>query len=1340
MHDPNKHIHPADLEEALQICASEAIHQIASIQPTGILLGIEPKNLIIRTASCNSPHFFPDVQGKIIGRHLGELLNEEAITWLKQLLAKGPWSGARIWSITLHHAAGKKTHDAQVFMAGDLVAIEIEEWEASNSDVFHDLFIPIRDALWKLDSETDLGRYAQSTVDQVRVLTGFDRVMMYRFDSNWDGEVIAESKVVDVDSYLGNRFPASDIPPQARELYTKNLVRIIADVDAEPVPLTSHTSDPMDLSHSWLRSMSPVHVEYLRNMGVRASLSISLVQNERLWGLIACHHFSPRYVSLRSRELDEFIGRVVSLKLLNMDTIERDSMGHQIRDLLYELTELIRSSDDLESIIVLLKEKLLGLVRSEGAIVTIEGTRHLLGNVPPQPVVDKLIEVLKERPIAPVFHTDNLAELLDGFGKNGGTDDQASGILIAPLDQKLNNYVVWFRPGVLRTLRWAGNPQKSLVQGTSGPHISPRKSFETWIQTYHDKSMPWSQVEIDAANSLSLALIEVLAQKALKSSEESYRLLAENSTDMIARLGLDGTFRFTSPACQDLFGRDSGQLIGLNLKDVVEESADSIATLLLSLQNLGALSTKIIRCKSINGSDLWVEATLKHTLGTHGEPEILINARNVTQRYNYQLAIEDVHRRHTQILAAAGEGVLSLDSSGFVVYANETASKILGHEDDDMVGKYCCHVFFCPPVDSLVEQTPPPCPFISTLRDGETRQGTQTFGGNEDRPAILLQYVCTPLVDNNLIHGCVVVFSEKVQKSGADQSIAAEVILDEAVEAVMVTDPLGRITTVNRAFTEITGYSADEAIGQTPRLLKSGVHTPHFYQQLWQLLHEKRRWVGEIWNRRKNGEIYPQWGSLSAILDNAGNVQNYVSVFSDISKAKQAEERLFHMANHDSLTGLPNRMNFSEQLGQTLQRCKRQECGAAVVFIDLDRFKIINDTLGHAIGDKYLKIVAERLSSATRKQDLLARWGGDEFVMAMEGQDDPRIVGETLTRLIVMLAEPIHLGGHELIPTASIGVAIYPEDGSRSAELIKAADTAMYGAKQRGRNCYEFYSKEMAKDLSAKLLMSSELRHAMDERQFFLEYQPQIDPSTLALQGVEALARWRHPLRGKLPPSDFLPILEELGLIGELGDWALDEACSQIRRWDAQGVTIPKVSVNVAPSQLKNAFVSTVAATIHRHQIDPFRLELEITEGALESGEVARKITGDLRKLGVLLAVDDFGTGYSSLSHIKLFPINCFKIDKSFVDGVPGNAADVAIIRAILALGSSFKLEIIAEGVETEEQVNFLKNEGVTNIQGYYYAFPMPADQLVEWLKKQRPMIPQGLDAGQPADFRSNRK
>lgn len=1312
----------AMIDAALAQCASEPIHLIGHIQSVGVLLACDPRDGRVVVASSNLAGLFGVTPASALGRPLVELVGQESWT---RILAWGQQNPAAplVCSLDLGSRAGASggAHDAQVYTAGPWLVVEIECSPQSRGDVFHELFVPVRDALWKLDGEEDLDRYAQAVVDQVRVLTGFDRVMMYRFDSSWDGEVIAESRVETVGSYLGNHFPASDIPPQARELYVRNLVRLVADVNDPRVallPCTAQAPDaPLDLSLSWLRSLSPVHVEYLRNMGVSASLSISLVQHGRLWGLIACHHFSPKAVTLREREMAELIGRTVSLKLMNMENRERALLNNRIRDLLYELTDLIRHAQDVSAVVRVVGDKLMGLVRASGCVLAI-GTKHLtIGDSPAPAQLDSLVETLRAYPVAPVFHTDRIDAML-GQGAvaengEGEGDTWHGGFLVAPLDHRMENYVMWFRPGLLRTLRWAGRPDKQVICDEQGLRISPRQSFETWIETHRGKCLPWSQAEIDAANALSLALIEALSEHALKSSEERYRLLAENSTDLIASLDLGGRFRFVSPACRELFGLDAESLLGRPLTAVLDDQDGKITGLLASLHAPGATGAVVARGRRADGGVRWIEASLRHTLGSGGNNEVIMNARDVTQRYNYQLAIEEVHRRNTRILDAAGEGLVSLDADGRVVYANEWAGRLLGR--GQLTGGDVCTLLGGQGGAGASN------PFLLTLADGETRQGLLEVPSTRPLGAVTLKYVCTPLFENQATVGCVVVFTESPEGRGDGRDGSSEVFLDQAEEAVMVTAPDGCITSVNRAFTEITGFSSEEAVGNWPRILKSGVHTPHFYGEFWRQLKETGRWTGEIWNRRKNGQVYPQWGSVTAIRAGDGVVKNYVAVFSDVSKAKQAEEKLYYLANHDPLTGLPNRMRFSEQLAASVERCRRIGGGLAVAFIDLDNFKVINDTLGHGVGDSYLKTVAERLLVTTRKMDVLARWGGDEFVLAMADVADREAAAGLVARLVEGLGRSLHLEGHELCPTASIGIALFPQDGTVGADLVKAADSAMYLAKKRGRNRFEFYTPSMGESLDMKLRLVSEMRRALGEGEFFLVFQPQVNPATGAIQGVEALIRWHHPSRGLLPPACFLPQADELGLMEELGSWVLVRACEQMRNWYQAGVPIPRVAVNVAPCQLKDSFVARVAGVLRDTGLPPHCLEIEITEGALESGEMARRVSEGLRYLGVLLSVDDFGTGYSSLSHLKLLPITCFKIDKSFVDGIPANPDDVAIVRTILALGESLQVEVVAEGAERAEQVSFLETMGVESVQGFYYSQPRTPEDLLTWLAGRSP-------------------
>ena len=1315
---------PRALAEALQNCAREPISQIGSIQSAGVLIAFVEAGaeFTVCSVSANLSTLLPWTPESAMGQPLERLLGEQTVAHLRELTQArtqdGEWRGAMILSLDLPPSAHR--YDAQIFRSEGLLILEIECERPERGDVFHDLFLPIRDALFKADAEPDIQRYTQAVVDKVRLLTGYDRVMIYRFDTNWDGEVIAESKVEEAAAYLGHRFPAADIPPQARELYTRNLARLITDVDALPIPLLGPlnplTGQPLTLTHSWLRSLSPIHVDYLRNMGVKASMSISLVQNDRLWGLIACHHFSPKHVSLRSRELNEFIGRLVSLKLINMDHAERSALNARIRELLHELTEQIRRSDDLDEVVHAFRTKFLGLVRAGGAIICIDNARHVLGEVPPEAVVNQLIRELRERPVEPVFHTDHLAEIVT---LTDAELEIASGMMVSPLDHVISNFVMWFRPGILRTLHWAGRPDKVVTQGVEGLRLSPRTSFATWTEIYRDKSLSWSQAEVDAANSLSLVLIEALSQRALESSEESYRLLADNSTDMIARLDLDKRFSFVSPASRELLGVLKETLIGQSIHDfIVSDDWGLFDKVFAELVEAGVSLSTLIRCRRLDGRIIWVEAKLKRMHGTQGVDEIVVNARDVSQRHTYQLAIEELHRRNTRILDSAGDGLMSLDVAGNVIYVNDVAGRFLGRDAKAVVGDHCCALLCECERAACPEHTQ--CPFLLTLKDAETRQGTFTLRHvqKETHARLDLAYVCTPLVEGQTLTGCVVVLSEPPSEHNT-----TNIAVSQAKEAVMVTDPNGCITSANPAFFAITGYSAEEVIGKNPRFLRSGVHTPHFYTEFWHTLAEQGRWVGEIWNRRKNGEVYPQWGSVTSVLDDRGKLRSYVAVFSDISKDKQAEEKLYHLANHDTLTGLPNRMKFNDQLSNALERAKRTQNQLAVVFIDLDRFKLVNDTLGHAVGDLYLKQIAERLTQGLRKQDTLCRWGGDEFVIFLADVGSRSDIAEAVVRLLTRIAQPIILSGHELIPTASFGISVFPDDGKAPGDLIRTADAAMYRAKEKGRNGFEFYAAHMSTELNEKLSLASELRRAIQVGELRLHYQPQVDAISGGLHGVEALVRWQHPTRGLLAPGAFISIAEELGLIEDLGLWVLKEACRQFMAWSAQGLPVPLMAVNVAPRQLKNAFVGQVVEVLATSGIPPGCLELEITEGALETGDIARDITFRLRDLGVLLSIDDFGTGYSSLSHLRRMPVSCFKIDKSFIDGLPESAEDAAIVHMILALGSSLKINVVAEGVETAAQVEFLCAAGVRNIQGFYYARPMPGEDLAAFIATRRTLL-----------------
>ncbi len=544
-------------------------------------------------------------------------------------------------------------------------------------------------------------------------------------------------------------------------------------------------------------------------------------------------------------------------------------------------------------------------------------------------------------------------------------------------------------------------------------------------------------------------------------------------------------------------------------------------------------------------------------------------------------------------------------------------------------------------------------------------------------------------------------------------------IFESSGEGIMVTDAQEVIVAVNRAFTAITQFSPNDVLGQTPRALKSGRHDKIFFQELWTKLKHGGYWQGEIWNRRKDGSLMPTWSNISAVKNQKGQITHYFSTFSDISDHMAAEERIRQLAFYDSLTGLPNRATFYSLIKQTLILARRDNISGGVMFIDLDRFKNINDTLGHAAGDELVRRVSARLKTCLRSSDVVARLGGDEFVVGLfdvKAQEDAAIVAQ---KMLATFATPFLIEGHEISISASIGISVYPGDGIEVDDLIKFADIAMYRAKESGRNTYLFYSNDMNVRSIEKLQMESNLRRAIDRKELILHYQPQADIHTGEMTGAEVLIRWQHPERGMVSPGQFIPIAEETGLIVRIGRWVMNKAVAQNKAWQDQGLPIMKLAVNLAAQQFHPALTDEVAAILLEHDLSHEYLELEITESmVMHNPDQVVEMLKYMEKMGIKTSLDDFGTGYSSLSYLKRFPIYKLKVDQSFVRGLPADEDDAAITRAIIGMGKSLGLRVIAEGVETREQLEFLRAEGCDEIQGYLFSKPLPADEFEKLLDK----------------------
>ncbi|MEW8509101.1 MAG: bacteriohemerythrin [Candidatus Thiodiazotropha sp.] len=542
--------------------------------------------------------------------------------------------------------------------------------------------------------------------------------------------------------------------------------------------------------------------------------------------------------------------------------------------------------------------------------------------------------------------------------------------------------------------------------------------------------------------------------------------------------------------------------------------------------------------------------------------------------------------------------------------------------------------------------------------------------------------------------------------------LAASVIQNTS-EGVIICDIDGNIMEVNPAFCEILGYPRDEVIGRNPRIWQSGRHSPEFYHEMWQALDEAGQWKGEIWNRNKSGALVPEWLNISKVLDANAEVSHYVAVFSDISQIKQSQEKLDYLAHHDALTDLPNRLLLNERLEHALLRANRHSTRLAVLFLDLDRFKQINDSMGHLMGDQLLQVVTKRLRETCRQDDTIARVGGDEFVMLMEDISRQEDAVTAAQKVLAAFDSPFILEDHEIRITTSLGVCIYPRDGDDAATLLRNADAAMYRAKEEGRNTFQFYSREMTSNAFERVLLENSLHQAIRNNELRLVYQPQLDIQSHRLIGFEALVRWQHPQLGMVSPAKFIPLAEETGQIHSIGNWVLRTACQQASRWLKRGLDFRHIAVNVAGPQIQRGkLLEEVKSVLAETGVSPKHLELEVTESfIMRQANPAINLLRQLRQLGVSLAIDDFGTGYSSLSYLKQLPIQKLKIDQSFVRDVPQDPDNMAITEAVIALSKSLRLKVIAEGVENEEQARFLVDAGCIEAQGYLFSKPVSADE-----------------------------
>ena len=801
----------------------------------------------------------------------------------------------------------------------------------------------------------------------------------------------------------------------------------------------------------------------------------------------------------------------------------------------------------------------------------------------------------------------------------------------------------------------------------------------------------------------------IALEQELRSSEYRYRGLVESLSAIAWEANLDDyTYTYVSPQAEALIGYPLADWLVPGFWAKIVHPDDLERTQAFCNQEISAGRDHSIdyRVLTADGRTLWLRDII--SLTHHNEKPVLRGLMiNISEAKHTEEALRLSEEKFAKAFHASPDGLLlSRQSDGLLIEINEGFSRLSGYDTASALNRSSLDLKIWADLHqrnellALLKQNGFVRDFRCNLRH---KSGRIRLCEVSSRPLMIGREACMLTIARDITERQHM--QEKLQQTAT--------VFESTAEGILFTDPQQKITAVNRAFSEITGYSEREALGHTPRILASGQHDSAFYAAMWHQLTSEGHWQGEICNKRKNGEFYPSWMTISAVRTTENIVTHFVAVFADISSLKHAQARLDYQAHHDPLTGLPNRLLFENRLQHALNEHSTQgKCGA-VLFLDLDRFKNINDSLGHPVGDLLLKGIATRLKEQLRDIDTVARLGGDEFIILLPGLHQPHDAELIADKLLTCFNAPFAAGEHELFISASIGTSVYPDDGSDVATLVKNADAAMYRSKLKGRNRVERYTHDLTSQARERVVLEQELRRALERNELSLFYQPKISLLDFTLVGAEALIRWTHPTLGVIPPERFIHLAEENGMIIQVGDWVLEHACAQLNIWNQGYEPFGPVSVNLAGAQLHQPrLVGRIRQLLNSHGLKPDCLQLEITENFIMSQtEEALKVLHQLKRLGVQLAIDDFGTGYSSLSYLKRLPLDTLKIDQSFIRGLPDDPHDAAIVRAIIALGRSMQFTVIAEGVENLAQQDFLAQAGCEQIQGYIVSVPLSAEE-----------------------------
>jgi diguanylate cyclase (GGDEF)-like protein/PAS domain S-box-containing protein len=824
---------------------------------------------------------------------------------------------------------------------------------------------------------------------------------------------------------------------------------------------------------------------------------------------------------------------------------------------------------------------------------------------------------------------------------------------------------------------------------------------------------------------------EIIDRRRVEKDLRLLRNLMDQSNDAVYVIDPEtrGFLDINKKAC-DTLGYEREELLNLGVVDIEAVIPDTFSwTEHVSDVRNGKSIIVEGEHRRKDGTTFPVEVSVKIILQERKEYMVAV-ARDITERLAEEMLEESEHK-YRQLFENSTDFVFTLDLDGNFTNVNRAAERLTGYTKGELIGMNyrdytpsAAHDEIFQSFNRVFEtgKRLQDMPLEVVLKDG-TRKHFETSVG--------------PLKNGKEIIGFQGALRDVTARKLTEEKFSlAAAVINNTLDGIVVTDPQGIIQQVNPSFTSITGYTKEEALGKTPRILKSDRHDQAFYKHMWDSLVTKGSWEGEIWNRRKNGETYPEWLSITAIKDAQGETTHYVGVFHDISELKQTHERMKHQAYHDGLTGLPNRQLFNDRLNAAIASSKRTGQKLAVMFLELDNFKNVNDTLGHYSGDLLLQQVAKRLEENTREEDTIARLGGDEFMVILPRLEDVRQAAIVAKRYLAALGKPIVLGENTVFVGASIGISFFPDDGQDVEQLVKNCDLAMYRAKAQGKNTFVMFRQSFTQEVERRFALETQLRHAVQRQEFILHFQPKVELGTGRIVGSEALVRWQLPEGEIVYPNEFIPLAEDTDIILPLGRWVLEDACRQTAMLQPADGNQLSVAVNLSVRQFQDkALIDTVKKVLAKTGLAPENLILEVTERIFMSDvEQAIGVLSNLANEGIRVAIDDFGTGYSSLNYLKKLPLSIVKIDRSFVKDIPRNLDDVAIAKAIIAMAHSLNLQVVAEGVETAEQLKFMQKQGCEEIQGYFFSRPLPGEDYAK-LVKQRLSFDLNLNMPRHADL-----